>query len=186
MAGFVQIIEMKTSRYDEVDKLTDEWRAQTQGRRATGRAMVTKDRDKPNTYVVVVEFPSYEAAMKNNDLPETAQFAEKMKRGPVVVMTVFPSGPQPLGKRLVSWFLYSVVVGLFAAYIAGHALPAGASFRQVLRFAGVTAFVGYALALWQMSIWYGRAWLATIKATIDSVIYALVTAAILGWMWPHP
>ena len=86
----------------------------------------------------------------------------------------------------MSWFLYSVVVGLFAAYIAGHALPAGASFRQVLRFAGVTAFVGYALALWQMSIWYGRAWLATIKATIDSVIYALVTAAILGWMWPHP
>ena len=55
----------------------------------------------------------------------------------------------------------------------------------MLCFAGVTAFVGYALALWQMSIWYGRAWLATIKATIDSVIYALVTAAILGWMWPH-
>src|SRR5881398_3695080 len=50
--------------------------------------------------------------------------------------------------------------------------------REVMRFAGVTAFVGYALALWQMSIWYGRAWLATIKATIDSVIYALVTAAI--------
>src|SRR6266581_3856444 len=89
--------------------------------------------------------------------------------------------PRPMGKRLASWFLYSVVVGLFAAYIAGQALPAGAGFRQVLRFAGVTAFVGYALALWQMSIWYGRAWLATIKATIDSVIYALVTAAILGW-----
>ena len=80
MAGFVQIIEMKTSRYDEVDKLTEEWRAQTQGRRATGRAMVTKDRDTPNTYVVVVEFPSYEAAMKNNDLPETAQFAEQMAK----------------------------------------------------------------------------------------------------------
>ena len=80
MAGFVQIIEMKTSRYDEVDKLTDEWRAQTQGRRATGRAMVTKDRDTPNTYVVVVEFPSHEAAMKNNDLPETAQFAEQMAK----------------------------------------------------------------------------------------------------------
>jgi len=80
MAGFVQIIEMQTSRYDEVDQLTEEWRKQTQGRRATGRAMVTKDRDKSNTYVVVVEFPSYEAAMKNNDLPETAQFAEQMAK----------------------------------------------------------------------------------------------------------
>src|SRR6059058_2164050 len=61
------------------------------------------------------------------------QFAEKMKKGPVVVMTVFPSGPQPMGKRLASWFLYSVVVGLFAAYIATQALPAGAGLRQVLR-----------------------------------------------------
>jgi len=121
----------------------------------------------------------------NREEMRSPQFAEKMKKGPVVVMTVFPSGPQPMGKRLAGWFLYSVVVGLFAAYIAGRALPPGAGFRQVLCFAGVTAFVGYALALWQMSIWYGRAWLATIKATVDSVIYALVTAAILGWMWPH-
>ena len=80
MAGFVQIIEMQTSRYDEVDQLTEEWRKQTQGRRATGRAMVTKDRDKSNTYVVVVEFPSYEAAMKNNDLPETAALAQEMQK----------------------------------------------------------------------------------------------------------
>jgi hypothetical protein len=113
------------------------------------------------------------------------QFDEKMKKGPVVVMTVLPTGQVSFGKRLVLWFVYSVIVGIFAAYVAEAALPPGATFKQVLRFAGVTAFIGYGLALWQMSIWYGRAWLTTIKATVDSLVYAVLTAAILTWMWPH-
>src|SRR5437899_12668599 len=65
------------------------------------------------------------------------QFAEKFKRGPVVMFTVYPGGSMAMGKNLVMWFLYSVVVGLFAAYVAGHALPAGAAYLQVFRFAGV-------------------------------------------------
>jgi hypothetical protein len=83
------------------------------------------------------------------------------------------------------WFLYAVVVGAFAAYLAGRALSAGAPFRSVLRFAGTTAFVGYSLALWQMSIWYHRSWITTIKATVDGLIYALLTGAALGWLWPR-
>jgi hypothetical protein len=80
MAKFVQIIEYTTTRYDEMSKLTDEWLAATEGKRATGRAVSTKDRDRPNTYVDIVEFESYEAAMRNNDLPETSSFAEQMQK----------------------------------------------------------------------------------------------------------
>jgi len=80
---------------------------------------------------------------------------------------------------------YAVVVGCFAGYVAGRALPPGAPFRSVFRFAAATAFVGYALALWQMSIWYRRSWLTTIKATVDGLIYALLTGATLGWLWPR-
>jgi hypothetical protein len=112
-------------------------------------------------------------------------FAEKMRQGPIVMMTVMPNGPMSMGKSLVLWFLYSVVVGLFAAYVAGRALPAGATTLQVIRFAGVTAFVAYAAALWQMSIWYRRAWLTTIKATVDGLIYALLTAGTFGLLWPR-
>ena len=112
-------------------------------------------------------------------------FVERMKRGPVLMLTVWPSGPASMGKNLVQWFLYAVVVGCFAAYVAGRALPAGAPSLQVFRFAGVTAFVGYSLALWQMSIWYRRSWLTTIKATVDGLIYALLTAGIFGWLWPR-
>jgi len=113
------------------------------------------------------------------------EFAEKMRKGPVMMLTVMPNGPMSMGKNLALWFLYSVVVGLLAAYVAGRALPVGAAYLHVFRFVGVTAFVGYSLALWQMSIWYRRAWSATIKATVDGLIYALLTAGTFGWLWPR-
>lgn len=112
-------------------------------------------------------------------------FTEKMKKGPVLVLTVLPSGPTAMGRNLVLWFLYSIVVGIFAAYVTGRALPVGANYLQVFRFAGATAFIGYSAALWQMSIWYRRAWSTTIKATVDGLIYALLTAGTFGWLWPR-
>ncbi len=112
-------------------------------------------------------------------------FAEKMKHGPVMVITVMPNGPMSMGRNLALWFVYAVVVGLFAAYVTGRALPPGTAYPQVFRFAGTVAFIGYALALWQMSIWYRRAWTTTIKSTVDGLIYALLTAGTFGWLWPR-
>ena len=77
--AFVQIIEIETSRPDEVEALVDEWRAKTEGTRQAQRGTFTKDRDRPDTYVQIVEFPSYEDAMANSELPETASFAEKLR-----------------------------------------------------------------------------------------------------------
>jgi hypothetical protein len=113
------------------------------------------------------------------------EFAEKLKQGPVMVLTVMPNRLMPMAKNLALWFLYSAVVGLFAAYVAGRALPVGAAYLRVFQFVGVTAFIGYSVALWQMSIWYRRAWSTTIKATVDGLIYALLTAGTFGWLWPH-
>jgi len=113
------------------------------------------------------------------------EFLEKVNKGPVMVVTVMPNGMMSMGRSLALWFLYLVVVSLFSAYVAGRALPAGAPFLQVFRFAGTTAFLGYSLALWQMWIWYRRSLSITIKATVDGLIYALLTAAVFGWLWPH-
>jgi hypothetical protein len=112
-------------------------------------------------------------------------FLEKMKKGPVAVMTIRPSGPPSMGKPLAWWFIYCVIVGFFAAYIAGRALPPGAPYLQVFRFVGASAFLGYTLALWQTVIWYGRSSMTTTKSTIDGLIYALLTAGTFGWLWPH-
>jgi len=113
------------------------------------------------------------------------EFLEKLKKGPVMVVTVLNNGPAPMARSMVLWFLYSVVIGVFAAYVAGRALPAGARYLSVFRFAGVSAFLGYSVALWQMSIWYRRARGTTFRATVDGLIYALLTAGTFGWLWPR-
>ncbi len=112
-------------------------------------------------------------------------YVEKLSKGPVVFMTVLPSGPQAMGRSLCLWFVYSLVVGVFAAYIAGRALAPGAHYLAVFRFAGATAFIGYSLALWQNTIWYKRALATTLKANLDGLIYACVTAGTFGWLWPR-
>jgi len=116
---------------------------------------------------------------------KSAEFAAKMAEGPNMVVTVLPTGPWSMRRNLTMWFVYLLVVGAFAAYIAGRALPTGADYLSVFRFAGTTAFVGYSVALWQMSIWYNRSWSTTIKATVDGLIYALLTAGMFGWLWPR-
>ena len=113
------------------------------------------------------------------------EFLDRLNKGPVMVVTVMPNGPMSMVRNLVGWFVYIAVVGLLAAYVTGRAVPAGAPYLRVFRFAGATAFIGYSVALWQLSIWYRRAWSATIKATVDGLIYALLTAGTFGWLWPH-
>jgi hypothetical protein len=112
------------------------------------------------------------------------EFLEKRNAGPVALMTVLPSGPVSMGGSLAKWFVYLVVVGIFAAYVAGRALGPGADSLSVFRFAGVTAFAAYGLALWQGTIWYGRSWTTTLKSTFDALVYALFTAGTFGWLWP--
>lgn len=77
MAGYVQIIEMKTSRIDEVDSLVEEVRA-SGGPMPMVRAMMTADRDRPNYFLSILEFDSYEEAMANSNKPETAEMAQRM------------------------------------------------------------------------------------------------------------
>ncbi|MGO8894441.1 MAG: putative quinol monooxygenase [Streptosporangiaceae bacterium] len=75
---FIQLIETTSTRRDEMDALAERWRSLTEGRRTARRSTATHDRDRPDTYILIVEFPSYEAAMANSALPETADFAERL------------------------------------------------------------------------------------------------------------
>ena len=102
---------------------------------------------------------------EGNGSPE---FAERMKTGPVLMLQVMPNGMTPMTKNLINWFIYSIVIGIFSAYLTSRAVGPGTNYLTVFRFIGTTAFMGYALALWQMSIWYRRSWVITIKSSIDA------------------
>jgi hypothetical protein len=111
-------------------------------------------------------------------------YRAKLEKGPVLFMTVYPNGQFSMGASLAQWFVYSIIVSIFAAYIAGRALGPGAHYLEVFRFAGATAFAGHGLALLQASIWYRRKWSATLKSLFDALVYALITAGTFGWLWP--
>jgi hypothetical protein len=113
------------------------------------------------------------------------EFKAKMASGPVAVVTVMPNGPIHMRSNLVQWFLFLIVVGIFSAYIAGRALGPGTAYLKVFQIVGATAFMGYALALCELSIWYRRSWGLTLKSAFDGLIYAALTAGTFGWLWPH-
>jgi hypothetical protein len=120
----------------------------------------------------------------DNKERQSQEYKDKLNRGPVAVMTVLPAGQMGMASSMILWFIYCVIIGIFAAYISGRALVPGANYLSVFRFAGCTAFVGYSLALVQNSIWYKKKWSATIKSMFDGLIYALITAGFFGWLWP--
>ena len=78
--AFIQIIEVITTRPEEMQELVEEWSARTEGRRTAYRSTLTADRDRSGTYVQIVEFRSYREAMANSSLPETGEFAEMLAR----------------------------------------------------------------------------------------------------------
>jgi len=114
----------------------------------------------------------------------TPEFMQKMTDGPVWIVTVRPNGVAGMGKPLLLWFVYILLVALFAGYIAATALPHGAHYLTVFRFVGTSAFMAFSLGLAHDSIWYARQWSTTIKLMFDGLIYALVLAGTFGWLWP--
>lgn len=116
---------------------------------------------------------------------KSAAFKEKQNKGPVAMMTVMPNGQVGMAGMMFQWFVYLIVVGIFAGYISGRALGPGADYLHVYRFVGASAFLAHSAALWPFSIWFRRSWTTTIKATIDGLFFALLTAGTFGWLWPR-
>lgn len=116
----------------------------------------------------------------------TDEFRALLDTGPVGTMTIVPSGPMKMGKSLVLWFIYSLVVGVFVAYITGLGRAPGAEFVKVFQTAGAVAFLGYGLSSAQDSIWKGVSWGVTAKFAFDGLLYGLTTGAIFAAMWPGP
>ena len=111
-------------------------------------------------------------------------FVAKMTKGPLAFVNVAPGGPPSMGASLAMWFLFVLVVTVFSAYITSRAVTPAVDYLTVFRFIGTSAFMGYGLGQIPESIWYRRSWTRTIKSLFDSLVYALLTAGVFGWLWP--
>jgi hypothetical protein len=113
------------------------------------------------------------------------EYADRLAKGPVLMMTVMPNGMTPMGGLLAKWFVYLVVVAIFAAAIASTTLGRNADPKLIFHTVALTSFLGFAMALWQMSIWYHRSAVTTLKSTIDGLVYAVITGGTFVWLWPR-
>jgi len=134
------------------------------------------ERLEPGTYM----FPCPES-MKAMGSPE---MLAKYGQGPVGFMTVISNGPPAMGKNLTQWFIYTLVIGVFVAYLGALALGRGVEYGVVFRFTGTAAILGYALAAVPESIWKGQRWGVTLTFIFDGLVYGLVTGATFAGLWP--
>jgi hypothetical protein len=84
---FIQVIEMRTSKFDELNAMEYEWRKATEGKRTLRRSIIARDRNDAERYFVLAFFDDYESAMVNSNLPETGEFGQKQAAlldGPMV------------------------------------------------------------------------------------------------------
>ncbi len=78
--AFVQIVEYQTSKPDEIRALGEEFQSM-RGEGGEGerpQVTVTQDRDRENTYLTIVRFSSYEAAMENSQREDTTALTGRM------------------------------------------------------------------------------------------------------------
>ncbi len=121
------------------------------------------------------------ASMKDCGTPE---MIEKFKLGPVGMMTVMPTGAPGMGKNLVQWFLFSLLVSAVVAHLAGQVFVHGAAGKPVFHLTALAAVLGYATRPLPDSIWKGQPWSITFKFVVDGIIYAALTGATFAWLWP--
>lgn len=120
----------------------------------------------------------------DNKARQGGEWQEKFKEGPAAMMVVLPHGSMAMGKQLVQWFIYCLVISTLVAYVAAATLPAGVEYLKVFQVAGTAAILAYAGSTAMGSIWFGHTWGRTLKDIADGVVYGLLTAGIFGWLWP--
>lgn len=115
---------------------------------------------------------------------QTPEMLEKMKQGPVGVMMLRPDGMWSMGPALLKWFVYTLIVGIFCAYLTGIDHGPGTASMTVFQFTGAIAFLGYCFAQFHEWTWKGLDTAIMLKFAVDGLIYAMITALTFVWLWP--
>src|SRR5215208_4758463 len=114
------------------------------------RSAIRAGNPPPAQYII-----PYCQEMKEMQSPE---MQKKFTEGPVAVLNVKKPGPPTMGGALMQWFLYSLVISFFIAYIASHTLPPGTAYLEVFRVVGAIGFLAYSAGQIPQAIWMGKPW----------------------------
>ncbi len=110
MASFVQIVEFQTTRFDELRTIAEEMDPPASGDAPLLRRTITADRNRPGYYFTILEFDSYESAMKASASPEVSRLRLRMDElcdAPptfydLTVLDTWPSGVPQTARKLAA------------------------------------------------------------------------------------
>jgi hypothetical protein len=121
----------------------------------------------------------------NNKARQDSEWQQKFKEGPAVMLSVMPHGSMAMGKTLIQWFVYCLIISLLVAYVGSATLQAGTDYLKVFQVTGTAAILAYSGHAAMGPIWFGYTWSRGMKEIADGMLYGLVTAGIFGWLWPE-
>lgn len=110
---------------------------------------------------------------------QTPEFQAKYAAGPRGILNLMPKAN--MGVNLALTFLYFLAVSFVIGYLASIAFKPGTEFLHVFRFVATAAFTIFVAAIVQHAIWFR---MRITGHVIESVAYALITAAIFAGLWP--
>ncbi|MDB6114912.1 MAG: hypothetical protein JWQ62_1857 [Lacunisphaera sp.] len=110
---------------------------------------------------------------------------KKYAEGPVGHLTLMPNAMPNMGKYLGTWFLWSLVISVVAAYLAERVLGLDHNHaRAAAKLVGAVTFIAHGFGSVTESIWGGRPWGQTVKYLLDAALYAVGAGMVFCWLWP--
>ena len=110
--------------------------------------------------------------------------AQKFAQGPAGFMRILPLGPVNMGKSLLQWFVYLVLVGMAVAYVMSRGYAPGGEYWHIFIPAMVASGIAHVVAQIVPSIWMAQPWRVTAINMFDGVLYALLTGGSFAGLWP--
>jgi hypothetical protein len=110
---------------------------------------------------------------------------KKFKNGPVAMITIMPKGMPPMGKLLTQQIFFFIFGSFLIGYLASISIAVNTDFMVVFRQVFIASFLTYGWAQIPCSIWMGQPWSNCVRYLLDALIYAVVTATTLAFLWPN-
>lgn len=114
---------------------------------------------------------------------KSEEWKAKFAKGPNGYLTIIPTNIN-MGKSMLYWLVYLLVIELFLAYVGSIGLAPGAGFGEVFQLLGTVGILAFAGGRPPDAIWMGKPWGNTWKHTFDGILYGLTSALAFAWLWP--
>ena len=115
---------------------------------------------------------------------QSEDMQRKFREGPVGFMTLKRPGPPAMGRALMQWFVFNLVIAVVVGAIALRLYGLHGDAHRAACTAAAISFLAYSGSSVQAGIWMGKPWISVAKDLLDGAIYAVASGAAFFFLWP--